>query len=45
VLDWRPVKRLDLYTGVMYSDVSGGFANGFIQSNNTSFTTGMRIAF
>jgi len=44
-LDWRPVKRVDLYTGVMYSEVSGGIANGFIESNNTAFTTGLRVAF
>ena len=44
-LDWRVLKRLDLYTGVMYSEVSGGLANGFIQSNNTAFTTGVRVAF
>ncbi len=44
-LDWRLLKRLDLYTGVMYSEVSGGLANGFIQSNNTAFTTGVRLAF
>jgi len=44
-LDWRLLKRLDLYTGVMYSAVSGGLANGFIQSNNTAFTTGVRITF
>jgi predicted porin len=45
VLDWRVLKRLDLYTGVMYSEVSGGLANGFIQNNNTAFTTGARLAF
>jgi predicted porin len=45
VLDWRPVKRVDLYTGVMYSAVSGGLANGFIVSNNTAFTSGVRFAF
>ena len=44
-LDWRPVKRVALYTGVMYSEVSGGIANGFIESNNTAFTTGVRLAF
>jgi len=36
---------LDLYTGVMYSAVSGGLANGFIVNNNTAFTTGVRLAF
>ncbi len=44
-LDWRVLKRLDLYTGVMYSIVSGGLANGFIKDNNTAFTTGVRVAF
>ena len=44
-LDWRVLKRLDLYTGVMYSLVSGGLANGFIKNNNTALTTGVRVAF
>jgi hypothetical protein len=44
-LDWRPVKRVDLYSGVMYSAVSGGLANGFIVNNNTAFTTGVRVNF
>jgi predicted porin len=45
MLDWRPVKRVDLYTGVMYSEVAGGLANGYIHSNNTAFTSGVRISF
>jgi predicted porin len=45
VFDWRLLKRLDLYTGFMYSEVSGGLANGFIQNNNTAFTTGARVSF
>jgi len=45
LLDWHLLKRLDLYTGVMYSEVTGGLANGFIQSNNTAYTTGVRVAF
>ncbi len=44
-LDWRLLKRVDLYSGVMYSAVSGGLANGFIKNNNTAFTTGVRVAF
>jgi len=44
-LDWRVLKRADLYTGVMYSEVTGGLANGFIQTNNTAFTTGIRVSF
>jgi predicted porin len=45
VLDWRLVKRVDLYAGVMYSEVSGGLASGYIVSNNTAFTTGLRFTF
>jgi predicted porin len=44
-LDWRLLQRVGLYTGVMYSAVSGGFANGFIKSNNTAFTTGVHVNF
>jgi len=50
MLDWRPVKRVDIYGGVMYSDVTGGFANAsgslaFAHQNNTAFTTGVRVSF
>ena len=52
MLDWRPVKRVDIYSGVMYSDVTGGFANtsnskgyAFAHDNNTAFTSGVRVAF
>jgi len=45
MLDWRPVKRVDLYAGVMYSEVAGGMANGFIHSNNTAYTSGVRVNF
>lgn len=45
MIDWRPVKRLDVYAGVMYTKVAGGMANGFIQNNNTAFTTGLKLAF
>jgi hypothetical protein len=45
MIDWRPVKRIDIYSGVMYSVVAGGMANGFIKNNNTAFTSGLRINF
>ena len=35
LIDWRPVKRVDLYAGVMVSNVYGGLANGF-QAPRTS---------
>jgi len=31
--DWKPVKRVDIYAGIMISNVYGGLANGFITTN------------
>jgi predicted porin len=45
MLDWRPVKRVDLYSGVMFSQVSGGMASGYIKTENTAFTSGVRVSF
>jgi predicted porin len=45
LLDWRPVKRVDIYGGVMYSKVEGGMASGYIHDANTSVTGGVRINF
>ena len=45
MLDWRPVKRVDVYGGVMFSEVAGGMASGYIHTNNTAFTTGVRVNF
>jgi predicted porin len=33
VLDWRFAKHVDVYAGVMYSQVTGGLANSFIVNN------------
>jgi predicted porin len=45
MLDWRPVKRVDVYGGVMFSEVAGGMASGFTHANNTAYTGGVRINF
>jgi predicted porin len=45
MLDWRPVKRVDVYGGVMYSEVTGGMAAGYTHANNTAYTGGVRINF
>jgi predicted porin len=45
MLDWRPVKRVDIYGGVMFSQVTGGMANGFIHNENTAYTGGVRVNF
>jgi hypothetical protein len=33
VIDWRFARHVDLYAGVMWSQVQGGLANGFLQTN------------
>jgi hypothetical protein len=45
MLDWRPVKRVDIYGGVMYSQATGGMASGYIHDANTAYTGGVRINF
>ena len=45
LVDWRPVKRVDLYSGVMFSRVTGGLANGFFVNSNLAFTSGVRVSF
>ena len=31
-LDWKPVKRVDIYAGVMLTNVYGGIANGYFST-------------
>jgi predicted porin len=45
LIDYRPVKRVDLYAGLMVSNVYGGFANGFLATQNIAPTAGLRIKF
>jgi predicted porin len=45
LIDYRPVKRVDLYAGLMVSNVYGGFANGFQATQNIAPTAGLRIKF
>jgi hypothetical protein len=45
LIDYRPLKRVDLYAGVMYSKVSGGLANGYLYSDVWAPTAGIRIRF
>jgi predicted porin len=33
VADWRFARHVDVYAGVMWSQVQGGLANGFIGAN------------
>lgn len=45
LIDYRPVKRVDLYAGVMLSNVYGGFANGFQVTQTINPTAGLRVKF
>ncbi len=45
MVDWRPLKRVDLYAGVFYQVVSGGIANGYLEPDNFAPTAGIRIRF
>ena len=45
LIDYRPVKRVDLYAGVMISNIYGGLANGFQATQNIAPTAGLRVKF
>lgn len=44
-VDWRFRPKWDLYAGIMFTQVSGGLANGFLQHNNIAPTVGLRFRF
>ncbi len=43
--DYRFTKRFDAYTGAMYSDVTNGLANGYLERQNINPTIGVRYSF
>ncbi len=45
MIDYRPAKRLDLYAGVMWSQVTGGLASGYLYHQNVGPTVGLRLQF
>ncbi len=45
VADYRFTKRFDVFGGAMWSQVTGGLANGYLQTNNTNPTIGVRFSF
>jgi predicted porin len=45
VVDWKFAPKWDLYAGIMFSQVNGGLANGFLQRNNIDPTVGLRFRF
>ena len=45
MIDYRPLKRVDLYAGFMYSRVAGGLATGYLYNSNFDPTVGVRVRF
>jgi hypothetical protein len=45
VVDWQFAKKFDAYAGIMFSQVNGGLANGFLNRNSIAPTTGLRFRF
>jgi predicted porin len=39
VLDWRFARHMDMYAGAMWTQVTNGLANGFLQANGTPGST------
>jgi predicted porin len=45
VVDYRPLKRVDLYAGVMLSNVYGGMASGYRAVQSVDTKVGLRVKF
>ena len=45
VADWRPFERMDVYAGVMVTDVYGGMASGFLHAQSYDPTAGINVRF
>jgi len=43
--DWQFAKKFDTYAGLMFSQVNGGLANGFLHRNSIDPTVGLRFRF
>ena len=42
---WQFAKKFDAYAGIMFSQVNGGLANGFLNRSNIDPTVGLRFRF
>jgi predicted porin len=45
VVDWQFAKKFDAYAGLMFSQVNGGLANGFLHRNTIDPSVGLRFRF
>jgi predicted porin len=44
-VDWQFAKKFDAYAGIMFSQVNGGLANGFLNRSTIDPTVGLRFRF
>lgn len=44
-VDWQFAKKFDAYAGMMFSQVNGGLANGFLNRSSIDPTVGLRLRF
>jgi len=45
VVDWQFAKKFDAYAGMMFSQVNGGLANGYLNRSTIDPTVGLRFRF
>jgi predicted porin len=45
VVDWQFAKKFDAYAGLMFSEVNGGLANGYLNRSTIDPTVGLRFRF
>ena len=45
VVDWQFAKKFDAYAGIMFSQVNGGLANGFLNRSTIDPTVGLCFRF
>jgi len=45
VVDWQFAKKFDVYAGIMFSQVNGGLANGYLNRSMIDPTVGLRFRF
>jgi hypothetical protein len=45
VVDWQFAKKFDAYAGIMFSQVNGGLANGYLNRSTIDPMVGLRFRF
>jgi hypothetical protein len=45
LVDWKFAPKWDTYAGIMFSQMNGGLANGYLVRNNLDPTVGLRFRF